>query len=92
MIFRKNNLNIGIGLGIIFPMLFFGIVLGITNLTSVNFKLRSVALIGLCSNMILMQIFRKNRSNESIRGVVFATIGLAAIWFIYFGQEILEEF
>jgi predicted tellurium resistance membrane protein TerC len=92
MIFRKNNLNIGIGLGLIFPMLFFGVVSGITNLANINFKLRSVALIGLCSNMILMQIFKKNRANESIRGVVFATIGLAVVWFIYFGQEIMEEF
>jgi predicted tellurium resistance membrane protein TerC len=90
--FRKNNLNIGIGLGMLFPMLFFGIVSGLTNLTHVNFKLRTIALIGLCSNMILMQVFRKNRANESIRGTVLATVGLAAIWFIYFWQEIMEEF
>jgi ABC-type spermidine/putrescine transport system permease subunit II len=92
MIFRKNNLNIGIGLGIIFPMLFVALVLGTIALFHKSFKPRTVALIGLCSNMILIELFRKTRANESIRGTVIATVCLAVVWFIYFGQEIMEEF
>ena len=92
MIFRKNNLNIGLGMGIMLPMVFFGVLWGIVNLLSMPFKMRTVALIGLCANIILIQAYSKIRANESVRGIVLATAGMAVLWFVNFGEEIMAEF
>ena len=89
--FKKNNLNIGIGLGILVPLLIFGILTSIVNMGGWAFKLRTIALISLCFNMLIMRFFRKNRAAESIRGITLATVGLSAVWLIYFGQEIYNE-
>jgi ABC-type spermidine/putrescine transport system permease subunit II len=92
MIFKKNNLNIGLGMGMLLPMAFFGVLYGCVSLFHWSFKTRTIALIGICANIILMQAYRKVRANESIRGIVLATVGMAVIWFIYFGEEILSEY
>jgi hypothetical protein len=91
MIFRRNNLNIGIGLGILFPMAVFGILLGITQLASIPLKMRTMALIAICTNIFITTQFRKNRAGESMRGSVLATVVLSIVWAIWFGQEIFEE-
>ncbi|MDZ7880347.1 MAG: hypothetical protein U5L45_21905 [Saprospiraceae bacterium] len=89
-IFRKNNLNIGIGLGLFIPLAVFGILFGIVQ-AGLPLKIRTTALIAICANMLIMRPFRLNRSGESVRGVVFATIGLVALWIFNFYQEISAE-
>lgn len=58
--------------------------------TKMNFRTRSLALIGICLNVIPMNYFRKRYFNKSLRGVVIGTFLLAATWFAYFGQELLN--
>lgn len=91
MFFRRNNLNIGLGLGILVPMTVFGLLFGLTGLAGLNFKTRSLALIAICLNMLLVSNFRKNRANESIRGLVIATVVMAFVWFAWFYKEITAE-
>jgi hypothetical protein len=91
MLFRRNNLNIGIGLGIIVPIVVFGLLYGITGLFGVHFKPRSLAIISIALNMLLIRFFRKNRANESIRGTVIATFVMAFVWFAWFYKEIMDE-
>lgn len=88
---KKNNLNIGIGLGILVPLIIFGILSSIVNMGGWSFKVRTLALISLCFNMIVMRFFKTNRANESVRGTVLATVGLCAVWLIYFGEDIYNE-
>lgn len=88
--FNKNNLNIGIGLGLIVPMLFFGIFQGIVAL-GVPLKLRTYALVGVCLNILIMRAFRKNYARESVRGVVLSTFALCFLWFLWYYKEISEE-
>ncbi len=92
MIFRKNNLNIGIGLGIFLPIFIFGILYGISSLMPRGFQLRTIALIALCANMATSHFFNKYRSKESVRGIIIVTIALAIVWFVWFGKEIFQEF
>jgi sulfite exporter TauE/SafE len=89
--FKKNNLNIGIGLGILIPLIIFGIFSSIVNASGANFKLRTVALISICFNIGIMRLFKKNRAATSVQGTVYATVGLAALWLVYFGEEIYNE-
>ena len=91
MIFRRNNLNIGIGIAMIFPWVVFGILIGIGQLASLPLKVRTMALISICCNMLITRQFRKNRASESVRGTVLATVGLSIVWIIWFGQEIYTE-
>jgi hypothetical protein len=91
MFFRRNNLNIGLGLGILVPMTVFGLLFGLTGLTGLNFKTRTLALIAICLNMLLVSNFRKNRANESIRGLVIATVVMAFVWFAWFYKDITAE-
>ena len=91
MLFRRNNLSIGIGLVLLTSMLVFGILNTITDLSSLPFKVRTIALIAICSNMLLIRQFRKNRAGESIRGAVITIVVLSILWIIWFGQEIVVE-
>ena len=89
--FKKNNLNIGIGLGILLPMVIFGILSSVFNLAGLPLKTRTIGLICICLNILTLQRFKANRANESIRGTVLATVALCALWLLYFGQEIYNE-
>jgi hypothetical protein len=91
MTLKRNNLNIGIGLGILVPLFTFMIFNGLTNIANIPFKERTIALICICLNGLLMHFYKNLRANESVRGLVLATVGLCAIWFIYYGQEIMGE-
>ncbi len=91
MFFRRNNLNIGIGLGMIVPIIFFGLLSSIVSLSGLQFKTRSLALIAICLNMLIVRMFRKNRANESIRGIVLATVVMAFVWFAWFYKDIFAE-
>jgi uncharacterized membrane protein YdjX (TVP38/TMEM64 family) len=88
---RRNNLNIGIGLGMLLPLILFSLLSAIGSLVGLPLKTRTLALIGICLNILLMQFYRKMRANESVRGIVLATVGLALIWFAWFHEEIFAE-
>jgi cytochrome bd-type quinol oxidase subunit 2 len=89
-IFRRNNLNIGIGLGIFVPLVVFGVLFGIVN-AGLPLKIRTIALIALCANGLIVRTFRQNRAGDSVRGVVMTTVALAALWIFNFYQEISAE-
>ena len=56
----------------------------------IDFKTRSLALIAICLNIIPMNYFRKRYRNRSLRGLVIGTFLLAVLWFVYFGQALLN--
>lgn len=91
MIFRRNNLNIGIGIAMFFPIFIFGIFFGISQLAALPFKVRTMALIAICCNMLITRQFKKNRAAESVRGTVLATVSMSILWILWFGQEIFSE-
>jgi Na+/H+-translocating membrane pyrophosphatase len=91
MIFRRNNLNIGIGLGMLLPLVVFLILSGLSNMVSLPLKTRTFAIISICLNIILIQFFRKNKANESIRGIVIATVVMSILWLFWFYEDIQAE-
>jgi hypothetical protein len=57
-----------------------------------DFRTRTIALIAICSNLILMQVYRKSHQHhETIRGMLVASMILVAIWFFVFGLKILQS-
>ena len=65
--------------------------ISVCQLASLPLKVRTMALISICCNMLITRQFRKNRAAESVRGTVLATVGLSIVWIIWFGQEIYTE-
>jgi ABC-type uncharacterized transport system permease subunit len=91
MLFRRNNINIGIGLGILIPAMIFGFLYAFGGMGVLPLKIRTAALIGICANIFTANMFRKYRANQSLRGVMIATIIISALWLFWFLKEILFE-
>ena len=54
-------------------------------------RFRTTCLIAICLNLLPLQIFQRRRETQSVRGLVTATIILAAIWVIYFNQSLFNS-
>jgi len=86
----KNNVFYGLIIGIILPILVFGILYGmnrvlITNdVSRISFKLSSVALFSICANLLPVLAANKQYMEEFIRGMMFPTVLGAFAWFFYF--------
>ncbi len=98
--FNKNNIFIGLGLGILLPLLsfvllyfFFGQLESAGMASgegfSPSFRRRTLAIVAICLNIIPFNIFQKRRFTQSMRGMAIATVIYAVIWIGYFGREIL---
>lgn len=95
----KDNIITGILIGLITPFISWYIVqFGfeiIGNMSARSdfgtptWRPRTLALISLCFNLIPFQIAKVNRWDKTLRGIVFPTIILVAIWFLYFKGEFL---
>ena len=89
--FRKNNLSLGVGLGILLPLFVFGFFQGINSLLNMPFRVRTLAMIAVCVNLLLVRFYQRQYMGESLRGAAVATMLLAILWLVFFGQEIMGE-
>lgn len=95
---KKDSLLQGLLFGLLLPGLAFlfltGVIKGLDELIgglpfSQNFRVRTLLLVSICANLILLQIFQIRRWSQSVRGVVLATGVYAIIWFILFGSQLM---
>jgi hypothetical protein len=101
MFWKNNNIWAGLALGIILPILGFGILQLIFDqleameiLTddtgfSPSFRGRTLAIVALCINLLPLNRFQKLRMTDSIRGLVLATGVYIILWLVFYGQYIL---
>jgi hypothetical protein len=98
---KKDSFWLGLGLGILIPGIVYAILLTIYQLLdtmgvlsdigfAADFRIRTLALFSICSNLIVMQRYRKSYHHETIRGVLMASMLLVGIWFWIFGLKILQ--
>lgn len=96
----KNSLLIGFVLGCIVPVLGFvlveflfqtgtdaGWIDAVTQETAGR-RLRTTALIAICCNLIPFQIAKKERWDETMRGIVFPTLIYVIGWIWKFHSEL----
>ena len=92
---NKDHILIGITAGLILPALSYGILTLIYELLdsvglasglnlSSQFRQRTIALIAICTNLILVNYFNRRYLLNSMRGVVFPTLAFVVVWVIYF--------
>lgn len=98
--FNKNNLLLGIIIGACVPIIGWALIQmlfeAITELgwmdevssgTSSR-RTRTLALLGICCNIIPFEIYRKKRYDLTMRGLVFPTIIFVGVW-IYTYRHLL---
>lgn len=99
---KKDSVWLGMGFGLALPAVVYALLLLIYTLMDKmgvfsdvgfadDFRTRTLALISICSNLIVMQFYRKSHHhNETIRGMLIASMLLVAVWFFVFGIKILK--
>ena len=99
---RQNNLWLGIAIGVLFPVFGFSVVFGVFDLmTSTGFmddapvhlaskRMRTMTLIGICSNIYWIRRYNKRFTDQTVRGVIIGTMILSVIWFIYYSSSLYD--
>lgn len=104
MIFDKyirDSVFNGISWGVLLPLVTYGILFGLYTLLdkvgalsdvgfAPDFRVRTLGLISICSNLLLIQLHRKAYRHEFVRGILIATMMLVAVWFFLFGFNIMR--
>ena len=86
----KDRFYHGLIIGIILPLLTFGILflinIAVNNSTEldISFRLSTLCLISVCSNLIPTIFANRWRYENFIRGIMFPTIIGSFEWFFYF--------
>lgn len=99
---KRDSVWFGIALGLVLPLATYGVLyllyglmdtLGVFTDVSFaeDFRTRTLTLVSICANLILMQSYRKSYLHqERIRGILLATMLFVVIWFFVFGIKILK--
>ncbi|HRH99931.1 MAG TPA: hypothetical protein PK006_02665 [Saprospiraceae bacterium] len=92
----------GIAVGIIMPIMGYGLLLFIYDLLdrfdilepsmeSLHFRERTIALLAIFVNILPIQFFNRIRFWDAMRGIVFPTLFYVALWMYYFGFALLQS-
>ncbi len=98
--FNRNNLYIGILIGILMPIVLFGVLYNVFALLenqgwasskgfSSDFRERTIGVLSIAINLIPMNVYKRRRWEDSMRGVVIATALLAFAWVVRYGLKML---
>lgn len=97
-IFHRDRWLNGFASGLFIPLVFLaGLLylfesLGVMAVTDVpgdqGLKPRTLALIALCLNVIQMQVFKKMRWTQSMRGMAVSTFICVTLWLIKYSKEL----
>ncbi|MCA0237059.1 MAG: hypothetical protein LCH81_11810 [Bacteroidetes bacterium] len=96
---KQNKIWVGLLTGILFPALAFILLYQIFSILekmgavsnkgfSPNFRERTLAIISLAVNMILINLYRRRRWELAMRGIVIATTLLAFVWVFVYGLKL----
>ncbi len=92
---RDDNIKTGIITGLLVPILAYGLLTLIFSLLtqagvmdpsgfSESWRMRTLSLLAICSNILPFNMHKNKRHNESMRGMIFPTLLFVAAWVFYF--------
>ncbi len=101
-IIQRDSVWLGIALGLLVPAIAYAVLLTLYTLLDTmgifsdfgfadDFRIRTLALFAICSNLIMVNRYHKSYKNETIRGIMVASMILVAIWFFVFGLKIMND-
>jgi len=56
---------------------------------SIDFRQRTSALVGICLNILPLQVFNTQKMDYGMRGVIFPTVLFVGLWLYRFGSSVL---
>lgn len=100
MIWEKNNLWLGLVIGLLLPFVGYALLLtlfeqleawGLLSSTgfSPTFRQRTLTIVALCLNIFPFNAFARRRGTNTMRGIAIATVLYAVGWVVYFAQQLL---
>lgn len=99
---KRDSFWLGLGAGLLVPGIAYALLLTIYQLLdsmgvlsdigfAEDFRIRTLALFSICGNLFLMQRYRNSYHQETIRGILMASMLLVGIWFWIFGLKIMQS-
>ena len=99
--YKRNSVGHGLLIGLLIPLAVGGglylIFLGLEQLNVAStigfrpmFRERTIALIGIVANALIVNKFNKNRFTDSVRGVSIATFIYVVIWLLLFWKTVVS--
>lgn len=100
---NKNSLILGLAIGLLFPLFGSSLVFGIFDLmvtsgvmdeadmSLTGKRMRTIFLIGICTNVYWIRRYNRPFSGETLRGVIIATMLLSFIWFGVFYSDLYSS-
>ena len=96
---NRNELWVGLLLGLLIPILTYTLLLQIFSILEVkgaasgvgfseNFRERTLAIVALATNLFLLSFYRRRRWDKTMRGIVIATTLLALGWLYVYGMKL----
>ena len=103
MFLNKNDIKLGIILGLVLPFLGFWLWKGLFELLTIanimdptgfseDWRERTFALLAICMNIIPFQYYQKKRNDDTMRGLVFPTLLYVFLWVFIFRDSIFVQF
>ncbi len=97
---NRNRVVTGILVGLLLPALGFILLYQIFNILEIKgaasgagfspmFRERTLSIIAIALNLIPLNLFRKQRAEAAMRGIVIASFVLVVLWLVYFRSYIL---
>jgi len=99
---NQNNLWLGLAIGLLFPIFGFSAVYGIFDImmssgliddAPMHFaskRMRTVTLIGICTNIYWIRRYNKRFTDQTLRGVIIGTMILSAAWFFFYSSSLYD--
>lgn len=96
---NRNEIWVGLLLGLLIPILTYTLLLQIFSILEVkgaasgvgfseNFRERTLAIVALATNLLLLGFYRRRRWDKTMRGIVVATTILALGWLYVYGMKL----
>ncbi len=98
MFYQRNHVIVGLIIGLIIPIIGYALLLSLLEIIDNNagfsqvelakaIKPKTLALLSICINILIMQYYRRLRAEESMRGIFIAVGILAIAWIAKFWAE-----
>ncbi len=97
---KYDHLLTGILGALLWPLLWYFVLMGLYDSLeamdwieprsiTTDFRQRTSALVAICLNILPLQVFKAQRMDRAMRGVVFPTVFYVGLWLYFFGSAVL---
>ncbi|MEO0788759.1 MAG: hypothetical protein AAFY36_08860 [Bacteroidota bacterium] len=97
MLPKNDHIIVGLIAGLLVPFVGYALLIQVGDWLSgayersVIFTPRTLALVGICCNVLVVGFFRQRYFNQAIKGAFIMTMLLAGLWLGYYGLALFSS-